>query len=124
MKIGIAAAIVFAFVAGRTVAQDLIEAPEVQTIDSLRRGTFATIEAETIRYRDNDEILVRDATGRIEIFLGSGAISPPLAVGESATITGWVDDDFFAIRREIYATRIVREDGSVVDLAGRSNSEW
>ncbi len=123
-------AIAFAVVAGAVSAQSAEgaqsgdDAPAVQSIQSLRRGSFATIQAEVVRYRDHDEILVRDASGRIEVFLGSGVFSPPVEVGETVTITGWVDDDIIDIRREIYATQIVRDDGTIIELAGRSNNQW
>ena len=117
-------AVIFALAAGAVSAQSSDETPDVQSIRSLRRGSFATIRAEVVRYRDHDEILVRDASGRIEVFLGSGVFPAPVETGETVTITGWVDDDFIDVRREIYATQIVREDGTVIELAGRNDDRW
>lgn len=117
-------AVIFALAAGALSAQSSDETPDVQSIRSLRRGSFATIRAEVVRYRDHDEILVRDASGRIEVFLGNGVFPAPVEVGETVTITGWVDDDLVDVRREIYATQIVREDGTVIELAGRSEDRW
>lgn len=118
------AAVIFALAAGTLSAQNSDETPDVQSIRSLRRGSFATIQAEVVRYRDHDEILVRDASGRIEVFLGSGVFPAPVEVGETVTITGWVDDDLIDVRREIYATQIVRADGTVIELSGRSDDRW
>lgn len=117
-------ALIFALAAGAVSAQSSDETPDVQSIRSLRRGSFATIRAEVVRYRDHDEILVRDASGRIEVFLGNGVFPAPVEVGETVTITGWVDDDLIDVRREIYATQIVREDGTVIELAGRNDDRW
>ena len=125
MKYVSIAAIALAVIVGGVSAQSSDEAPAVQAIRSLRRGDFATIQGEVVRFRDRDEILVRDETGRIEVFLGSENFSrPPVEVGETVTVTGWVDDDVIDIRRELYATQIVRTDGTVIELAGRGDYGW
>ena len=125
MKYVSMAAIAFALVAGTVSAQSSEEETVVQSIRNLRRGDFATIRAEVVRYRDRDEILVRDASGRMEVFLGSERFpQPPVAIGETVTVTGWVDDDLIDIPRELYATQIVRADGTVIELAGRSDYGW
>lgn len=125
MKYVLCAVVALALAAVTVGAQESDEGPAVQSIRSLRRGSFAAIQGEVVRYRDRDEILVRDASGRIEVFLGSENFSqPPVTVGEIVTVTGWVDDDLIDIRRELYATRIVRADGTVIELAGPRNDEW
>ncbi|MCG8479165.1 MAG: NirD/YgiW/YdeI family stress tolerance protein [Spirochaetales bacterium] len=125
MKYVLMATIALAFIVGEVSAQSSDEVPVVQAIRSLRRGDFATIQGEVVRYRDRDEILVRDASGRIEVFLGSEDFSQPLVtVGETVIVTGWVDDDVIDIPRELYATRIVRANGAVIELAGRSDYGW
>ncbi len=94
-------------------------------IESLRRGDFATIRGEVVRYRDSDEILLRDGSGRIEIFVrGARSPEPPAEVGETITVSGWVDDDAIAFSREMYATEIVRGDGTVISIDAPVGDEW
>ncbi|MCG8478397.1 MAG: hypothetical protein MI724_04815 [Spirochaetales bacterium] len=94
-------------------------------IESLCRGDFATIRGEVVRYRGYDEIIVRDESGRVEIFLGSTRFPrPPVEVGEMVTISGRVDDGLIDIRRELYATEIVRADGTVISIDAPVEDAW
>ncbi len=96
---------------------------DVREIGSLRRGEFATIRGEVVRYRDYDEILIADASGRIDVYLGEPTASRwPFSVGDTITITGRVDDDLISFRKDFYATEAVLEDGSVIRL--RSMGGW
>ena len=89
----------------------------IRRIDDLRRGEYATIRGEVVRYRDEDEILLRDESGRIEVYVGNGSRSaPPVDVGETIIVSGRVDDDLFAFSRELYATEIIRADGTTIEL--------
>lgn len=98
--------------------------PTISRIDDLQRGEYATVQGEVVRYRDREEILLRDGSGRIAIYLGSPPPRQPVAeVGEVLVVSGWVDDDLFDIPKELYATEIIRADGTVIELAGR-NEEW
>lgn len=95
----------------------------VREIGSLRRGEFATIRGEVVRYRDYDEILIADASGRIEVYLGEPTASRwPFSVGDIITITGRVDDDLIGFRKDFYATKAILEDGTVLSV--RSTGEW
>ena len=92
-------------------------------IDSVRRGEFVVVRGQIARYRDYDEFVLRDASGRIAVFLGGGRPRTPIAeAGDTVTVHGWVDDALIDVRREIYATEIVLDDGSVVTL--ERNPDW
>jgi len=89
----------------------------IQEIESLRRGQLATVRAEVIRITDDDEMIVRDSTGRLRIYVpGVPNLGRLVSVGELLTITGTMDDDFFDIPRELYAESMVRVDGTEIEL--------
>lgn len=91
----------------------------IREIGSLRRGEFATVRGEVIRFREYDEIRIADGTGRIDVYLGEPDFSGwPFEVGDMLTISGRVDDDV-SFQKELYAREIVLEDGTV--LSGRAN---
>ena len=91
---------------------------EIRPIGEVGRGERVTIRGEVVRFLDEDEILVRDESGRIEVYTGS-AVDPPPAIGEVITVTGRVDDDLIAIRRELYASTIIRADGTILEIEPR-----
>jgi uncharacterized protein YdeI (BOF family) len=102
---------------GSLIAQDTIEEQTIQQIESLRRGEFATVLAEVIRITDDDEMIVRDNTGRLRIYVpGIPNLGRLVSVGELLTITGTVDDDWFGILPELYAESMVRGDGTQIEL--------
>lgn len=95
----------------------------IQDIGNVRRGAFVGVRGEIIRFRDYDELRIQDATGRIDVYLGERGISqPPFRVGDAITVLGWVDDDFFQIPKEIYASEIILEDGTTIRIT--TNEEW
>lgn len=103
--------------AASLAAQEPVSQEEVRTIASLRRGEYAVIRAEVYRIPDEDEIRVRDETGRIEVYLGAvGNARDLVTVGDIVTIVGWVDDDWFDVPRELYASRIILADGTTIEL--------
>jgi uncharacterized protein YdeI (BOF family) len=85
-------------------------------IDRLERGMTATIKGEVTRILDEDEFRIADQTGSVRVYIG-WKNRVDLQVGETVTVRGVVDDDLVAyFRPELYASEIVREDGTVIKL--------
>ena len=80
-------------------------------IDAHTPGQSVTVTGSVDRITDDDEFILRDATGSIRVYVGPNAI--PAAVGDVITVFGAVDDD---LPMEIYATSILRADGTRIDL--------
>lgn len=90
---------------------------EIREISSLRRGEFAIVRGEIIRFRDRDELRIQDETGRLDIDLGDGVSDPRvLKVGDTIMVVGWVDDDLFDFPRDLYANEIFLSDGTVITI--------
>jgi len=94
-------------------------AEEVMPIDELERGMSTTIQGEVVRVLDEDEFLIKDETGSIEVYIGwKNKIS--FQSDEKLTVQGVVDDDDddddSHSQLEFYASVITREDGSVIKL--------
>lgn len=88
-------------------------AEKITKIDDLRRGAFVTVRGEVTRWLDEDEFRIKDDSGSIRIYIGwRNRIT--LNSGEVVTVEGFVDDD--GLRPEIYARRIIRGDGKVLEL--------
>jgi hypothetical protein len=75
MRLGILTAL-FALFALSGVLAEPLGSEDIREIHSLRRGETATIRGTVVRYRDYDELLLRDATGRIEVYLGEREFRP------------------------------------------------
>ena len=86
----------------------------LQTVSTLGRGQPVTIAGTVYRITDEDEFILRDPTGTVRVYVGPNAV--PAVQGDSITVSGHVDDGF---RLEIYATSILRADGTLVDLPHR-----
>jgi uncharacterized protein YdeI (BOF family) len=79
------------------------------------RGQHVTIEGEVTRVRD-DEFVLRDATGSIEVYIGYRN-RMPVRVGDTVRVIGVSDDDTLpGLRPDIYADRLVLADGRVITL--------
>lgn len=90
---------------------------EIRPIGDLRRGEFVVVRGEVIRFRDHDEIRLQDATGRVDVYLGEQRRTrPPFRIGDTITVAGWVDDDLFEFPKEIYASEIILNDGTVLSV--------
>lgn len=88
----------------------------VTPIAEVRRGEAVTVQGEVVRLRDEDEFLLRDDTGRIEIYIG-WRNELTVAVGDRITVEGRADDDAFpGTRPEIYARAIILADGQRLEL--------
>lgn len=86
--------------------------PPKATVDTLQRGQPVTIAGIVDRITDEDEFLLRDDTGKVEVYVGANLV--PALEGENVTVIGTVDDDGLL---EIYARAIIRADGTRVELA-------
>lgn len=88
----------------------------VTPVDALERGMPATVKGTVVRITDEDTFRLADATGDLSVYIGwqnRVAVQP----GEVVTVEGVVDDDLLSIVwPEFYASRITREDGSVIEL--------
>jgi uncharacterized protein YdeI (BOF family) len=89
-------------------------AAPMQTVSTLVRGQPVTIAGVVDRITDEDEFVLRDATGTVRVYVGPNFVPAP--EGESVTVSGRVDD---GLRLEIYATAILRADGTLVELSHR-----
>lgn len=92
-------------------ASDRTQEAKITPIAELQRGTTITIRGEVVRITDEDEFILKDATGSVRVYVGSTMV--PAEVGESITVSGFVDDDVVE-PKEIYAKTLTRADGSVV----------
>jgi uncharacterized protein YdeI (BOF family) len=84
------------------------------TVSTLAPGQTVTLAGTVERITDEDEFLLRDATGTVLVYVGPNLV--PAQTGESITVSGFVDDDG---PLEIYATAITRADGTRVELSHR-----
>ena len=93
---------------------DVAEPTQATTaIGEIARNTMVTVSGTVQRVTDEDEFVIEDATGSISVWTGNQFFT--VDVGESVTVTGFVDDDLL---KEIYAQEIIRADGSVVSIGG------
>ncbi|MEM8986832.1 MAG: hypothetical protein AAGC95_08925 [Pseudomonadota bacterium] len=82
------------------------------TVKEAKRGMAVTIDGTVDRITDSDEFKLRDETGVLEVYLGPNYVE--LRPGEKVTVSGFMDDGFV---KELYARKIVFEDGRVVELS-------
>jgi uncharacterized protein YdeI (BOF family) len=93
-----------------------VAAEKVTPIADLEPGMTATVEGKVTRILDEDEFRMEDETGSVRVYIGwKNRVSIP--VGETISVRGFVDNDLVArFRPEIYAFKITREDGTVIEL--------
>lgn len=88
----------------------------VTPVEALERGMHATVEGAVVRITDEDTFTLEDDTGGLSVYIGwrnTVSVEP----GEVVTVEGVVDDDLLsAVWPEFYASRIIREDGTVIEL--------
>ena len=77
---------------------------------------MVTVSGTVERITDEDEFIVADESGSITVWTGTQFFT--VDEGETVVVAGFVDDD---LQLEIYATEIVRADGSVVSIRGESD---
>jgi len=99
------------FVVLTVVSAPAIAAADDTTVAKLVRGQDVTLSGLVERITDEDEFLLRDATGVVPVYVGPNRV--PALVGETVTVHGTVDDDG---PLEIYATAITLADGTRIEL--------
>lgn len=66
------------------------------TIQDLRSANTVTLSGDVVRLTDDDDFLLDDGTGQIEVEAETAAIQGSnLAVGTTVTVTGYYDEDEF-----------------------------
>jgi uncharacterized protein YdeI (BOF family) len=80
-------------------------------IKDVRRGQSVILHGVVSQIRDEDEFMLKDASGKIEIYLGRLG-SMPVKVGDRVTVKGRADDDGLPwTRPDIYASGLILSDG-------------
>jgi uncharacterized protein YdeI (BOF family) len=88
------------------------QAGQTIPIAQIQPGAQVTLEGVVERIPDEDEFVLADPTGAIEVYLGPNRV--PVSLGESVTVTGFVDDEGVP---DLCASSITRADGSVITIA-------
>lgn len=101
------AALAIAFGTGAPVL-----AQPTTAIADIAKGSEVTLAGTVQRIPDQDEFILQDATGTIEVYLGTTRID--LTVGEAVSVTGFVDNDLLS--KDVCARSVTRADGTVVDV--------
>jgi uncharacterized protein YdeI (BOF family) len=86
----------------------------ITQISDLRRGSRATIEGVVERVTDEDEFVIADSSGSIQVWTGNEFFT--VESGDRIVVSGFIDDDLL---KEVYAERIYLEDGSVIEISQR-----
>jgi uncharacterized protein YdeI (BOF family) len=94
----------------------VIAGDTLTSVDALQRGMPATVQGTVVRITDEDTFRLQDGTGDVSVYIGwqnRVTVKP----GDVVTVEGVVDDDLMSfVWPELYAQRITREDGSVIEL--------
>lgn len=89
---------------------------KVTPVDQVRHGQRAALRGVVERIRDEDEFVLRDETGAIDIYIG-WQNEMPVCVDDRVTVHGVADDDTLPGRRpDVYARAIVLPDGTTQRL--------
>lgn len=83
----------------------------ITSIGNLVRNTMVTVEGTVTRINDEDEFVIADSTGSIQVYTGRTFFT--VEQGQTVSVRGLVDD---GVLLEIYADEIVLPDGSVVEI--------
>ena len=86
---------------------------EVIPIDDIARGQSVTVAGVVEHFFDIDEIRLRDQSGAVRVYLGSGDL--PIETGARITVSGIMDDDLFS--NELYAREITLENGEILTVS-------
>lgn len=85
-------------------------------IGDLKRGMSATIQGKVTRIPDEDEFRIEDSTGSVRVYIG-WRNRMAVRIKEEIIVRGVVDDDLrLFFRPELYATEIIRADGTTIKL--------
>lgn len=85
--------------------------PGVSDIVGLVRNTRVTIEGTVTRASEEDEFIIRDSTGSVQVYTGRTFFT--VNVGDVVSVSGLVDESALL---EVYADEITFEDGTVVKV--------
>ena len=89
---------------------------QITNIGDITRGASVTLQGEVSRILDEDEFRLQDNTGSVKIYIG-WKNRVMVTVGERVKVVGFVDDDLInAFRPEVYANKIIRENGEIIEL--------
>lgn len=111
-RIAAAAGLIVAMGVFGTAAAEQVVTP----IGQLQRGMPSTVQGTVMRFTDEDTFRLKDGTGTVTVYIG-WRNRVALRSGETVTVEGLVDDDLLSVvRPELYAHRITRADGSVIEL--------
>jgi uncharacterized protein YdeI (BOF family) len=92
----------------------IASAAPLTSVEDIRRNSDVTVNGSIDRITDEDEFILRDATGTVRVYVGPNRIPAP--EGSEVTVVGFVDDD---LRLEIYAREMVLPDGTRVAFEHR-----
>lgn len=104
-----------AFITAVTLFATSLMASPITLVADAQRSTMVTVQGTVERITDEDEFRLSDSSGQIRIYVGPNWV--PADVGESVTVSGFVDDDLGP--RKIYARSLTRADGTVVEFDHR-----
>ncbi len=83
----------------------------ISSIAGLVRNTLVTIEGTVTHASEEDEFIIQDSTGSVQVYTGRTFFT--VNVGDVVSVNGLVDE---AAELEIYADEITFEDGTVVKV--------
>ena len=83
----------------------------ITAISDLVRNSRVQIEGVVVRASEEDEFILEDATGSVQVYTGTSFFVAE--VGERVRVSGFVDESLLL---EVYAQEIVHEDGRVTTI--------
>ena len=90
-------------------------ADQITPLGDVKRGSMITVQGNVEKILDTDEFRLVDQTGSIRVYVGPNWV--PAQVGETVSVFGYVDDGIRPM--ELYAQKLTKADGSVVQFALR-----
>lgn len=81
-------------------------------VAELTRGSRVEIEGIVVRASEEDEFILEDSTGRVQVFTGNSFFVAN--VGEQVRVSGFVDDSLLL---EVYAQEVLHSDGRVTAIS-------
>ena len=83
----------------------------VSSITALVRNTMVTIEGTVTRASEEDEFIIKDSTGSVQVYTGRTFYT--VQVGDVVSVSGLVDE---SAQLEVYADEIRFEDGTILKV--------
>ena len=103
--------LIAAFVIGTSIPAYAQTTPTTAIADVLR-GSKVTVQGTVQSIDDEDEFILADPSGTIEVYVGPNGM--PVTVGENVSVTGYIDNDRGSA--DLCASRITRADGTSVEV--------